>query len=69
MQETTAAHQFFTVNGILITGETDPWAKDHRAHKEDIAQELRQGGHGSHCSSVQVKGQRNGLHGHNHLRA
>lgn len=49
--------------------ETDPGSEDHSAHKEDVAQELGRGGHGGHGPPVQVKGQRDGLHGHHHLRA
>lgn len=67
--ELAVTHKFCAFNSILITGEADPRAKDGSTHKENIAQELSWRGQAAQCTSVQVKGHRNGLHGHHHLRA
>lgn len=62
-------YHFLSINCICVAGETDPWAKDDGSRKVEVSHELQWGGKGGRSASIKVKGQRDGLHGHHHLRA
>lgn len=60
-------HQLTSFQSFFVAVEADPGAEDDGAHKVDVAHELDGRRHAGDDASVQIKGQRDGFHGDDHL--
>lgn len=61
------AHQLTSFQSFFVAVEADPGTEDDGAHEVDVAHELNGRRHAGHNASVQIEGQRDGLHGDHHL--